>query len=364
MRLKLSLSIIALAASTSAVAASPAFLVGTGEGSLQARVAVFDTDAQLVRDISPYPGFNGGVRVASGDVNGDGVADIVTGAGPGGGPHVKAFDGANGSTLHDFFAYDAQFKGGVYVAAGDLNGDGRADVVTGTGAGAGPNVKVFSGADGSLAASFFAFDPGFIGGVRVATGDFGGDGRSDLIVGAGPGGSSHVKIFDGLTSTLQASFFAYDTAFNGGVALTTGRYLGENALFVGAGEGGGGQVKAFSLTDGRLLAAFIAFDSRFAGDLSLGFARIAGRDTLLVGMASRGGTLGMLDVTGRGGRDRLAASDAAFSYLTPFGTDYTDGLSVAGLTASIPETASWAMMIAGFGMLGSTARRKRVYRTV
>jgi len=39
-----------------------------------------------------YPGFTGGVRVAAGDLTGDGLADIVTGVGPGAGPHVKVFD--------------------------------------------------------------------------------------------------------------------------------------------------------------------------------------------------------------------------------------------------------------------------------
>jgi serralysin len=60
--------------------------------------------------------FSGGVRVAAVDVNGDGKADIVTGAGPGGGPHVKAFDGTNpGNVLESFFAFDPGFLGGVFV---------------------------------------------------------------------------------------------------------------------------------------------------------------------------------------------------------------------------------------------------------
>src|SRR5205814_169334 len=79
------------------------------------------------------PRFGGGVFVGAGDVNNDFRADIVTGAGPGGGPHVKVFDGRNGLLMEQFFASAANFPGGVRVAAGDVTGDGKADIATGAG---------------------------------------------------------------------------------------------------------------------------------------------------------------------------------------------------------------------------------------
>ena len=71
--------------------------------------------------------------VAAADVTGDGVAEIITGAGPGGGPHVRV-DGLQqqkvlGGWLK-FYADDAEFTGGVFVAGGDVDGDGRAEVIT------------------------------------------------------------------------------------------------------------------------------------------------------------------------------------------------------------------------------------------
>jgi hypothetical protein len=91
---------------------------------------------------------------------------IVTGADQTGAPLVNEFD-LSGTLLGSFFAYDPQFSGGIRVAAGDVNGDGRADVITGAGPGAGPHVEVFSGEDGSLLLSFFAYDPQFAGGVSA-----------------------------------------------------------------------------------------------------------------------------------------------------------------------------------------------------
>ena len=65
----------------------------------------------------PYdPAFTGGVRVAAADRNGDGKADIITVAGPGGGPDVAAFDGTTGRNIDHFFAFDPRFSGGLYVA--------------------------------------------------------------------------------------------------------------------------------------------------------------------------------------------------------------------------------------------------------
>src|SRR5204863_7884232 len=79
--------------------------------------------------------FRGGVTVAAGDTNGDGRSDIVTGAGPNGGPNVRVFDGTSLATLQTFNAFPAGFRGGGTVAPAHLDGNGRADLVVGCGSG-------------------------------------------------------------------------------------------------------------------------------------------------------------------------------------------------------------------------------------
>jgi hypothetical protein len=100
---------------------------------------------------------------------------FVTGAGPGGGPHVQVFDAATGNLIIGFFAYDPSFTGGVRVAATDINADGVPDVITAPGPGGGPHVRVFDGAalqTGQVVELFglFAYAPSFVGGVYIGAG--------------------------------------------------------------------------------------------------------------------------------------------------------------------------------------------------
>lgn len=190
----------------------PDIAVATGVSSNEVKVISGATGA-LLADLLPYgAGFTGGARVALGDINGDGKADLITVPGSGSVANVKAFSGADFSVLANFNAYDPSFTLGAFVAAGDVNGDGKADIVTGPDAGGASNVKVFDGSNPSnLLASFFAFTPSFVGGTRVAAGDVNADGRADLFAAQGPGGATLVSGFSGADLSLLTSFQPFDT---------------------------------------------------------------------------------------------------------------------------------------------------------
>src|SRR5206468_1370879 len=147
---------------------------------------------------------------------------VVVAADAGAGPHVKVFSGANGSLLASFFAYDASFTGGVRVATADFDRDGIAEIITASGMGSAQDVRVFNGAGNpfisvslpSFVNSFSAYGPGFAGGVFVAAGDVTGDGVPDIITGAGAGaGGPHVKAFSGVNGPMVDRFFAYEPGF-------------------------------------------------------------------------------------------------------------------------------------------------------
>lgn len=265
-------------------------------------VQVFDRNLQQVSQFSPYPGFQGGINVAVADLNGNGIPDSITGAGPGGGPHVQVFDASDNRLLASFFAFDPNFRGGVSVASDDVNGDGRPDIIVA----GGTHVKVIDGfklgqvqangviADSALLDSFFAFDPAFTGGVTLASLDLNGDRRNDIIVGAGPGGGSHVKVIDAARlnqvqangviadSALLGSFFAFAPGFTCGVSVAVAFNDVQRKIIVGAGPGGAPHVKVIDgtkltqvqpdgmIADSALLASFFAFDIAFRGGVRVG----------------------------------------------------------------------------------------------
>src|SRR5262249_17227907 len=151
-----------------------------------------------------------------GDVNGDGTLDILTAPGAGGGSLIKVFDSGSGALEQSFDAYDPEQTDGAFVAAGDVNGDGKADIITGTDVGAAPCVKGCSGSDGALLTTFLADPLGPAAGVRVAAGDVNADGFADIITGAGPGSRPRVSVFSGVDNAPLYDFFAYSDHYFGG----------------------------------------------------------------------------------------------------------------------------------------------------
>ncbi|VTR92766.1 Hemolysin-type calcium-binding region OS=Microcoleus vaginatus FGP-2 GN=MicvaDRAFT_3802 PE=4 SV=1: DUF4394: VCBS: FG-GAP [Gemmata massiliana] len=290
-----------------AVVPNSTVVIGSGPGA-NGDVRILDSDTGAVRaGIVPFAGFTGGVRVASGDVNGDGVPDaIVTAVAAQG--HVKVFDGITGAELYSFFAF-AGFNGTVNVAAGDVNGDGFADIIVAAN-GVNGHVKAFSGRDGALLSSFLAY-PGFMGNTTVAAADFDLDGRDEIVTAAAVNG--HVKVFSASGNPFAGpagfsnSFLVYP-GVTGDVFLAVGDVSGDGPadIVTISSDPATNQAMVFSGKDGSVLANFRAHVNSADVDIRQ-FAPVAG--------------VGVADVDGDGRLDIVVSPATGGAPFTPGATN-------------------------------------------
>jgi len=216
----------------------------------------------LPSPIVPYGNsFLGGVRVATGDLNGNGFDDIVTAPGRGGLPVINVYDQL-GNLLTSFQAYSATVNGGLQVAVADLYGNGLEDIITVPSWGP-AEVRVFKnlGVVGGMpvfsstpSMDFLAFPSSFVGGAVVAAANLGTmpSHTPQIIVGSGSGMKATVEVFNVSSApptspptlaTPVASFNPFNTIspqLVGGVSLSVAQ-LSSNpiqSIVVGAGAGG------------------------------------------------------------------------------------------------------------------------------
>lgn len=250
-------------------------IIGAGPGE-EPQIRIYDQSGKLLKQWLAYPkNFRGGVNVAAGDLDNDNQAEIIAAPASSYNGQVKIFSGG-GKLEKQWLATDKYFWGGLNVAAGDLDGSGQAEVLVAYGAGNEPRVKTYT-ADGRLLSSFLAYEKKFRGGVKLGAANLTGranHSRASIIVSPGKGREAAVRIYDA-AGNLKKEFMAYNKNWRGGVNLAAGDLnndgLGEIAL--GAQTGATPHVRVFSGA-GQLLGSFFAYESAFIGGVNLGIIRM------------------------------------------------------------------------------------------
>jgi VCBS repeat protein len=300
------------------------------------RVAVYRIDGTQTGTFDAYPGlFQGGVRVALADVDGDGRSEAITAPGPGMEAEIGVFtqqwvnERDRGTRLAHFLAFESSFAGGASVAAGDVTGDGRPEIVVGAGPGRAPEVRVFQ-PDGHLVSSFLAFDPGYRGGISVAVGDLDADGVANIVAGTlqAPARIRSFTVSGAQTGPLVAPFGAGAPGVEVGVADIRGD--GHALLLAAPATGVGGLVVVIEPLTGITVGSFVPAPG-VPGGLRPSAADLDGdnRDEILI-------------ASGFGGDGTVRVFDGRFRELNSF-TPYTwggAGMNVAGVVrAGLPIAA-------------------------
>jgi len=241
-----------------------------------------DTGAQVFQFMAYEKSFRGSVRVATGDVTGDGVPEIIVAPGRNRVGQIRVFTPtpAGSSNYTELVGYrtlpfGGGYRGGVEVAVGDVNGDGVGDIIAGQSSNAGL-VRVFlcsendpvnpnvDGVANTPYRSFRPFPAPYTGGVMVAAGNFNGDQYADIAVGSNAGIQATVKVYDvSAAPTVIRTIQPIGPKFRGGVTLSAARYNPDTIddLFVGAGVGGNSVVEIYNGATGGQLAKLSAFSS-------------------------------------------------------------------------------------------------------
>lgn len=195
------------------LASNPGLEIIVGPGGGRQPVKVLDAEGNELIHFVPYGNaYRGAVRVAIGDVNPAAGVEIVTArAGDG---QVRVFDAAGAMLLH-FRPYRSM--GGVFVTVADVDGDSLAEIITGPEGLQAPRVRIFDGASGAREAQFLAYATGFHGGVRVGVADLDNDGQYEILTAPGPGRALEVGIRDGLLLSQVDVLFPFGMGFRRGI---------------------------------------------------------------------------------------------------------------------------------------------------
>lgn len=246
------------------------YVIANGLGQ-KPYVTIYDKEGNEVnRFLARYEGFQEGVSIATGDLNNDGYGEIITASRSAWDPNIKIYDGYGIPQYNlGFYPYGEEYAGDVSVATFDINGDGKIEIITGTGPGYEPQVKVFNRYGQNLEIDFFPTGFSSEAGINVSGIDLGGDGIGEIIISSKVGYKPLVAIYR-TEGSLIREFLAYGEGVTGGVNITNYdiNHDGKDEILTGPGFGGGPHVRIFN-GYGQDLVNFYSYDPGFIGGIKI-----------------------------------------------------------------------------------------------
>jgi hypothetical protein len=238
--------------------------------------------------------FRGGINVAIGDLGGDGYGEVIVAPGAGRASEIRVYR-TDGSLITKFYPFGAQFREGINVTAGDINGDGAAEIIaakkTKTGI-----IRTFGFRKGRYTQIANEFNTK-LHGVSLATGDVNGDGKNEIVAMSATREAPTLTVY-GLTSTSFKRLTSINNAYN--VKLRSGYQIsagdinddGVTEIVTVPREATSAEVRLFQLSSGKLKmlpGTFTAYGAavRVGARLSINDTNGDGKDDIGLSMGNR-----------------------------------------------------------------------------
>ncbi len=199
-------------------------IIVTPRANSQTRIKVYELEQGIEFLKDSYLAYDenvvGGLNLAVGDIDGNGKDELVTVPLSGGGPHIRAFRQGGQATTLNIFAFHQDYRGGVNIAVGDINNDGRDEIIVAPYEDAQARIKIYETEEKTILKEFLAYAESFEGGARVSVGDFNSDGNNDIITSPSQKGGPHVLVWNYQDLEYLGNFLTYDPdSRNGQTAL-------------------------------------------------------------------------------------------------------------------------------------------------
>ncbi|MFA6587751.1 MAG: L,D-transpeptidase family protein [Patescibacteria group bacterium] len=308
------------------------FVVIKNSQAATIQAGIFEANGKLIRKISNIPA---GVNIAAADLNNDGAVEIIYGTATGKNPGIRILKN-DGWILKNINLKNVKNKPAIRVAIGDINNDGKKEIITSFGQGTTPEIWIFD-LNGKKLKTFLAYEKGFKGGVYMDVADVNGDKIDEIITAPGKGGGPRVAIFNQDGKKLS-EFWAYPKNVRTGVIpLAFDLNNDGNFEIVTTKIEKNSLIKVFQ-ADGNLTSTFKT-SNIFPNNLKISNQNTLGSKNEIVLADAPGTSAQVISYLPNGQKGKIK--------FFPYGKNYTQGLSVA--TANVDGDSDQEIIVVPVG---------------